>query len=90
MHRVLDADNVLPIPNHKFTAFSVRRGDVIHSFAVPSLAVKIDALPGRISYDFTYPLTLGTFYGQCREICGANHSFMPINVEVIPGKVYFD
>lgn len=56
--------------------------DVIHSFALPSVGLKVDALPGRINQLFCNPSRVGLFYGQCSEICGSNHSFMPIRVKV--------
>ena len=62
--------------------------DVIHSFAVPSIGLKVDALPGRINQLFVVPLRLGVFFGQCSEICGSNHSFMPISVKVVTFEDY--
>jgi heme/copper-type cytochrome/quinol oxidase subunit 2 len=63
---------------------------VVHSWAIPSARVKVDGVPGRINQVglcFLYP---GVFYGQCRELCGVNHSFIPICVEVVSGKVFGD
>nr|YP_010510808.1 cytochrome c oxidase subunit II [Chortoglyphus arcuatus]UBQ34120.1 cytochrome c oxidase subunit II [Chortoglyphus arcuatus] len=56
--------------------------DVIHSFSLPSMSLKVDALPGRINQLFVNPSRVGLFFGQCSEICGSNHSFMPISVVV--------
>lgn len=56
--------------------------DVIHSFSLPVLGLKVDALPGRINQLFASPSRLGWFFGQCSEICGSNHSFMPIRVKI--------
>lgn len=56
--------------------------DVIHAFALPTLGLKVDALPGRINQLFTNPSRVGLYYGQCSEICGSNHSFMPISLKV--------
>jgi cytochrome c oxidase subunit 2 len=56
--------------------------DVIHSFSVPSLGLKVDALPGRINQIFSAPSRIGIFFGQCSEICGSNHSFIPIRIKV--------
>ena len=56
--------------------------DVIHAFALPSLGLKVDALPGRINQLFSNPSRVGGFYGQCSEICGSNHSFMPISIKI--------
>lgn len=58
--------------------------DVLHSWAVPALGVKIDAVPGRLNQTAFIASRPGVFYGQCSEICGANHSFIPIVVEAVP------
>lgn len=58
--------------------------DVLHSWAVPSLGVKMDAIPGRLNQTAFITSRPGVFYGQCSEICGPNHSFMPIVVEAVP------
>lgn len=58
--------------------------DVLHSWAVPTLGVKIDAVPGRLNQTAFITARPGVFYGQCSEICGANHSFIPIVVEAVP------
>nr|QKX48628.1 cytochrome c oxidase subunit II [Allacma fusca] len=79
--RLLDTDNRVVIPFNTQVRNLISSADVIHSWAVPSLGVKADAIPGRlnqVSFLINYP---GLFYGQCSEICGANHSFMPITVE---------
>nr|APX40072.1 cytochrome c oxidase subunit 2 [Orestia punctipennis] len=81
--RLLDVDNRITIPFETNIRMLVTAADVIHSWTVPSLGVKIDATPGRlnqISFTTNRP---GLFFGQCSEICGANHSFMPIVVESI-------
>lgn len=59
--------------------------DVIHSFAIPRFGIKVDCVPGRLNQSSVFPLFPGLFYGQCSEICGANHSFMPICVQVLRG-----
>ena len=82
--RLLDVDNSLVIPVDTNVRFVVTSTDVIHSFAVPSLGMKVDALPGRLNQTSTIAEREGTFYGQCSEICGANHSFIPIVVEAVP------
>nr|YP_009514134.1 cytochrome c oxidase subunit II [Palaemon capensis]AXY96092.1 cytochrome c oxidase subunit II [Palaemon capensis] len=79
--RLLDVDNRTILPMNTQIRVLVSATDVIHSWTVPSLGVKVDAIPGRlnqISFQMNRP---GLFYGQCSEICGANHSFMPIVVE---------
>nr|YP_008854786.1 cytochrome c oxidase subunit II [Cherax cainii]AHA59368.1 cytochrome c oxidase subunit 2 [Cherax cainii]CDN96580.1 cytochrome c oxidase subunit 2 [Cherax cainii] len=81
--RLLDVDNRVPIPFNTQIRLIISAADVIHSWTIPSLGVKADAIPGRlnqISFLINRP---GLFYGQCSEICGANHSFMPILIESI-------
>nr|YP_009450449.1 cytochrome c oxidase subunit II [Stegobium paniceum]ARH10872.1 cytochrome c oxidase subunit II [Stegobium paniceum]QCI56371.1 cytochrome c oxidase subunit II [Stegobium paniceum]QDH12150.1 cytochrome c oxidase subunit II [Stegobium paniceum] len=81
--RLLDVDNRMVIPMNSKIRLMVTATDVIHSWTIPSLGVKIDATPGRINqtnFFINYP---GLFFGQCSEICGANHSFMPIVIESI-------
>jgi heme/copper-type cytochrome/quinol oxidase subunit 2 len=56
--------------------------DVIHSWAIPSMALKVDAIPGRLNNLSLFPKLTGMYYGQCSEICGTNHSFMPISIVV--------
>ena len=80
--RLLEVDNHLVVPWATPINFLITSGDVLHSWALPSNFVKIDCCPGRVNTiktSFTLP---GVFYGQCREICGVNHSFIPIGVEV--------
>nr|YP_009169448.1 cytochrome c oxidase subunit II [Galeodea echinophora]AKL90645.1 cytochrome c oxidase subunit II [Galeodea echinophora] len=82
--RLLEVDHRVVLPTQTDIRVLVTSADVIHSWAVPSLGVKADAVPGRLnqlSFFIKYP---GVFYGQCSEICGANHSFMPIVLEAIP------
>lgn len=80
--RLLRVSNFLTLPVNLTRRFLVTSTDVIHSFAVPSLSIKVDAVPGRINQVFSIPLRCGLFFGQCSEICGSNHSFMPICIEV--------
>ena len=81
--RLLEVDNALVVPVDTHIRVIVTASDVIHSWAVPSLGVKIDALPGRLNQTSFIALREGTFYGQCSEICGANHAYMPICVKVV-------
>nr|QWB85898.1 cytochrome c oxidase subunit II [Aegosoma pallidum] len=86
--RLLDVDNRMIIPFETQIRIIVTSADVIHSWTVPSLGVKIDATPGRLnqaSFSLSRP---GLFFGQCSEICGANHSFMPIVIESISPKYF--
>nr|YP_009710904.1 cytochrome c oxidase subunit II [Tinaminyssus melloi]QGA47507.1 cytochrome c oxidase subunit II [Tinaminyssus melloi] len=80
--RLLDVDNRLTIPFNMNLRLLVTSFDVIHSWTIPSLGVKIDAVPGRINQINFLAYRPGLFFGQCSEICGANHSFMPICMEV--------
>lgn len=81
--RLLEVDNRLVLPFRQVIRVLVRSGDVIHAWAVPSLGLKMDAVPGRINQVFTFISRPGIYYGQCSEICGANHSFMPIVLEAV-------
>jgi len=86
--RLLETDNhvVLPVDTH--VRVLVTAADVLHCWAVPSLAVKIDATPGRLNQISLFIKREGTYYGQCSEICGVNHGFMPITVEAVPVDKY--
>ncbi len=79
--RLLDVDNRLVIPYNTHLSFIVSSADVIHSWRVPSIGIKVDAIPGRLNQIGSFLGRPGIFFGQCSEICGANHSFMPISVE---------
>nr|AEK84184.1 cytochrome c oxidase subunit II [Alcithoe pseudolutea]AEK84196.1 cytochrome c oxidase subunit II [Alcithoe tigrina] len=88
--RLLEVDHRVVLPTETNIRVLVTSADVIHSWAVPSLGVKVDAIPGRLnqlSFFIKYP---GVFYGQCSEICGANHSFMPIVLEAVPLKNFME
>ncbi len=82
--RLLDVDHRVVLPTQTDVRILVTSADVIHSWAIPSLGVKADAIPGRLNQLRFYVKYPGVFYGQCSEICGANHSFMPIVLEAIP------
>nr|AOY39983.1 cytochrome c oxidase subunit 2 [Scolytinae sp. BMNH 1040174] len=81
--RLLDVDNRLIIPFNTQVRIITTSTDVIHSWAVPSLGVKIDSVPGRLNQTNLMINRSGLLFGQCSEICGANHSFMPITIESI-------
>jgi cytochrome c oxidase subunit 2 len=81
--RLLDVDNRLIIPVDCHIRLIVTGSDVIHSFAVPSLGLKLDCVPGRLNQTSFIAERIGTFYGQCSEICGVWHGFMPICVESV-------
>lgn len=80
--RLLDVDNRLILPYNTNTRLLITSADVIHAWTVPSLGVKVDAVPGRLNQLSTTANRPGLFFGQCSEICGANHSFMPIAIEI--------
>nr|WNH22365.1 cytochrome c oxidase subunit II [Callionymus bairdi] len=82
--RLLEVDHRVVLPVESPIRILVSAEDVLHSWAVPSLGVKMDAVPGRLNQTALIAAHPGVFYGQCSEICGANHSFMPIVVEAVP------
>nr|QNH82878.1 cytochrome c oxidase subunit II [Neochauliodes punctatolosus]UFZ13179.1 cytochrome c oxidase subunit II [Neochauliodes rotundatus]UFZ13205.1 cytochrome c oxidase subunit II [Neochauliodes sparsus]UFZ13218.1 cytochrome c oxidase subunit II [Neochauliodes tonkinensis]UFZ13832.1 cytochrome c oxidase subunit II [Neochauliodes meridionalis] len=82
--RLLDVDNRIILPMLSQIRILVTAADVLHSWTIPALGVKIDATPGRLNQASFFINRPGLFYGQCSEICGANHSFMPIVIESIP------
>nr|WPW47629.1 cytochrome c oxidase subunit 2 [Arcuatula senhousia]WPW47640.1 cytochrome c oxidase subunit 2 [Arcuatula senhousia] len=87
-YRLLDVDWRMVVPAQSQVTMYVASTDVLHSFSLPSVLLKVDAIPGRVNQlpcVFGLP---GVYYGQCSEICGINHSFMPIVMEVIPAKVF--
>nr|AVK79281.1 cytochrome c oxidase subunit II [Pionus chalcopterus chalcopterus] len=82
--RLLEVDHRIIIPMESPIRMIITADDVLHSWAVPALGVKTDAIPGRLNQTSFIATRPGVFYGQCSEICGANHSFMPIVVESTP------
>ena len=86
--RLLDVDNKVIVPTDTHVRLIVTGADVIHSFAVPSLGIKIDAVPGRLNQTSILCERTGTFYGQCSEICGVWHGFMPIAIEAVSVQDY--
>nr|WNH20428.1 cytochrome c oxidase subunit II [Polylepion russelli] len=88
--RLLEADHRMVVPTESPVRVLVSAEDVLHSWAVPALGVKLDAVPGRLNQTAFIASRPGVFYGQCSEICGANHSFMPIVVEAVPLKHFED
>nr|AML25603.1 cytochrome c oxidase subunit II [Staphylinidae sp. BMNH 1274668] len=84
--RLLDVDNRVVIPFNSQIRLLVSSSDVIHSWTIPSLSVKIDATPGRLNQVSMFSNRTGIYFGQCSEICGANHSFMPIVLESISSQ----
>nr|YP_010587759.1 cytochrome c oxidase subunit II [Tanytarsus formosanus]WAB46368.1 cytochrome c oxidase subunit 2 [Tanytarsus formosanus] len=88
--RLLDVDNRVILPINNQIRILVTATDVIHSWTIPSLGVKIDANPGRLNQTNFYINRPGLYYGQCSEICGANHSFMPIVIESTPTNFFMN
>jgi len=86
--RLLDVDNKMVVPVNTHIRLIVTSNDVIHSFAVPSLGIKLDCTPGRLNQTSFLIDRPGTFYGQCSEICGVWHGFMPITVEAVSMPQY--
>ena len=71
------------VPVNKIVRVQITGADVIHSFAVPAFGIKIDAVPGRLNETWFKATKVGMFYGQCSELCGKDHAFMPIAVRVV-------
>nr|QKY60289.1 cytochrome c oxidase subunit II [Eupteryx minuscula] len=88
--RLLETDNKLVIPYNTQTRILITSYDVIHSWTIPVLGIKIDAAPGRINQGNLIMTRPGLFFGQCSEICGANHSFMPIMLESVGIKSFIN
>nr|QCI09185.1 cytochrome c oxidase subunit II [Geotomus sp. FS-2019] len=89
-NRLLDVDNRMVLPMNSPIRVLITAADVLHSWAVPAAGMKIDAVPGRLNQSSMNINRPGTMYGQCSEICGANHSFMPIVVESTPIKNFIN
>jgi len=85
-YRLLEVDNRAVVPYQIETTVIATSADVLHAWALPSIGVKIDAVPGRLNRFRMFVEKPGVYYGQCSEICGANHSFMPIVVEAVDLK----
>nr|UZG91613.1 cytochrome c oxidase subunit 2 [Dermacentor reticulatus]WLD06722.1 cytochrome c oxidase subunit 2 [Dermacentor reticulatus]WLD06735.1 cytochrome c oxidase subunit 2 [Dermacentor reticulatus] len=88
--RLLETDNNLVIPVNTNIKFLITSTDVIHSWTIPSLGLKMDAVPGRLNQCFSSSNRPGMYFGQCSEICGANHSFMPISMEITSMKNFMN
>nr|AAN61505.1 cytochrome oxidase subunit 2 [Serromyia barberi] len=82
--RLLDVDNRIILPTNSQIRIIITATDVLHSWTIPSMGLKVDATPGRLNQTNMFMNRSGLYYGQCSEICGINHSFMPIIIESIP------
>lgn len=86
--RLLTVDNELVVPVNANVLVQVKSTDVIHDWAMPSFGIKLDAVPGRLQTTWFRALKTGRFHGQCSELCGVNHAFMPITVHVVSEDQY--
>jgi cytochrome c oxidase subunit II len=86
--RLLSVDNEMVVPVNKNVHVITTGADVIHAFAVPSFGIKIDAIPGRINETWFKATREGVYYGQCSELCGKDHAFMPIAVRVVSEQAF--
>ncbi|MGF6427904.1 MULTISPECIES: cytochrome c oxidase subunit II [Bradyrhizobium] len=86
--RLLGVDNEMVVPVNKVVRIQTTGADVIHSFAVPAFGVKIDSIPGRLNESWFKATKTGVFYGQCSELCGKDHAFMPIAVRVVSDQEF--
>ena len=86
--RLLTVDNEVVVPVNKVVKVLITANDVLHAWALPSFGVKRDAVPGRINETWFKADKVGTFYGQCSELCGIQHAFMPITVRVVTDEEY--
>ncbi len=86
--RLLAVDNNIVVPVNKIVRIETTGADVIHSFAVPAFGIKIDAIPGRLNETWFKAEKTGMFYGQCSELCGKDHAYMPIAVKVVTDEEY--
>ena len=86
--RLLAVDNEMVVPVNKVIRVQTTGADVIHSWAIPSFGVKIDAIPGRVNENWFKATKVGMYYGQCSELCGKDHAFMPIAVRVVSDQEF--
>jgi len=86
--RLLGVDNEMVVPVNKVVRIQTTGADVIHSFAMPAFGIKIDSIPGRLNETWFKATKEGTYYGQCSELCGKDHAFMPIVVRVVKDQEY--
>lgn len=87
--RLLSTDYPMVVPADRYVRFYTAAADVIHSWAVPAFAIKVDAIPGRLNEGWFLVKEPGVYYGQCSELCGVDHAYMPIEVRVVP-QAQFD
>jgi cytochrome c oxidase subunit 2 len=88
MYRLLETDTRIVVPVNKIVKLVVTASDVLHAWTIPAFGVKVDAVPGRINELWFNATVIGTYYGQCSELCGVRHAFMPIVVQVVSDDDY--
>jgi len=88
--RLLKTDCPLILPKETNIRFLITSTDVLHSWAIPSFGIKMDAVPGRLNQTSAYIMESGRYYGQCSELCGVNHAFMPIEICVVEPRDYYN
>ena len=86
--RLLAVDNAMVVPVNKTIRMQITGDGIIHAFAVPSFGIKVDAVPGRLNETWFRATREGVYYGQCSELCGRNHAFMPIEVRVVSEQAF--
>tara|TARA_Y100001970_G_scaffold293928_1_gene444719 strand:- start:6487 stop:7308 length:822 start_codon:yes stop_codon:yes gene_type:complete len=89
-YRLLETDTRVVVPVDTTVRLLVTADDVIHAWTIPAFGVKVDGIPGRVNEAWFKATKEGVFYGQCSELCGAYHAFMPINVEVVSKEAYIE
>jgi cytochrome c oxidase subunit 2 len=87
--RLLETDTSLVLPYNIVIRLLITSADVLHAWSLPELGIKVDAVPGRLNHAITIPCNLGLYYGQCSELCGVSHGFMPIKVNVVTLTDYY-
>jgi cytochrome c oxidase subunit II len=88
MPRLLGVDNEMVVPVNKVVRVQTTGADVIHSFSIPAFGIKIDAIPGRLNETWFKATKVGMYYGQCSQLCGKDHAFMPIAVRVVSDQEF--
>jgi cytochrome c oxidase subunit 2 len=88
--RLLEVDKRVVLPINVTLRILITSGDVLHAWSVPEMGIKVDAVPGRLNQFLTLIRRPGIFYGQCSELCGVAHGFMPIVVQAVPKFLYED
>ena len=88
--RLLETDTQIVVPVNKVVKLQITSADVLHAWTIPAFGVKMDAVPGRLNETWFKANKEGIYYGQCSELCGPKHAFMPINVKVVSENEFND